>query len=342
MPVSQFKYYSASDAGAPVLAGTVGSLLAVLNGCLVTGYGTRVAAGWTKPIADSGNCGHFLQGAGSSGHYLYINDNGPNVTSTYKEAWITGWKAMSAITAPVGVGNGQFPNPGQMLTTGHLVLLKSDAASSSSRDWFMYADASTFYLFTRPLVNDTRITFAHFGDFYSLAGSADEGRCMINGRTIENNSSTFANTPYDTTDQQTSGGYTSVGYSGTQNKSQWASGSAGAALGSVGVKFSSAWSNWYIGTYNYEITFPLAGLMATPNPVDGAFYIAPVRIHDMPGPDIRGRLRGVWATGHLPGSFHEGQIITGANDTAGKTFRVVKTIGGSVLLIETSNTVETN
>ena len=58
---------------------------------------------------------------------------------------------------------------------------------------------------------------------------------------------------------------------------------------------------------------------------------------------LRGRMRGLYHLCHQPSNFSDGQIVTGANEYAGKTFQVVKPgYYGGAMLVEISNTVETN
>lgn len=47
MPVT---VYRSTDAGAPVLSNSNGSLIAVLKACLVDGYSSKASAGWTAPF----------------------------------------------------------------------------------------------------------------------------------------------------------------------------------------------------------------------------------------------------------------------------------------------------
>ena len=145
---SQLIGFSSSDVSGPgLITGQAGSLLTILDACLTVGYsGHAISPLWTKPIANSGNIGCYTQGAGA-GLSLLINDNGPNGTSTYKEAWAVGWESIAGIGAPVGTGSGQFPTPAQLLTTGHTVWRKSATADTATRAWQLFADSSTFYLF---------------------------------------------------------------------------------------------------------------------------------------------------------------------------------------------------
>ncbi|MGE3907973.1 MAG: hypothetical protein AB7K36_01385, partial [Chloroflexota bacterium] len=43
------RIYRSTDSGAPVLTGQAGSLLNLLDKCLVDGYGSKAAAGWSRP-----------------------------------------------------------------------------------------------------------------------------------------------------------------------------------------------------------------------------------------------------------------------------------------------------
>ena len=45
------RVYRWDDASAPVLTGEVGKLAALLKACLVTGYGSKTAAGWSNPYS---------------------------------------------------------------------------------------------------------------------------------------------------------------------------------------------------------------------------------------------------------------------------------------------------
>ena len=110
MSASQLVYFSSSDASGPgLISGTAGSLLTILDACLVNGYsGHILTAQWTKPFVNSGNIGCYKQGAGA-GLSLLVNDNGPNATSTYEEAWAIGWESIAGIGAPVARDRDSFP-----------------------------------------------------------------------------------------------------------------------------------------------------------------------------------------------------------------------------------------
>lgn len=334
---SQFIIYSSSDASGPgQLTGQAGTLLALLDACLVNGYTGKAAAGWSKPFANSGNIGCYKNGTGSTQMSLLINDNGPNVTSTFKEAWATGWESIASIAAPVGTGSGQFPTPAQLLTTGHVVCRKSASADGVGRNWIMFADAHTFYLFV--LTGDTANTYYNliFGDIYSMKGSTDAYRAFIFGKTVENNATGDG---WDVYTVVVASGIMSAAAGGHFMARTWGGGG-----GSITV--SKTWDfSMAVGTApgGGQDSFFLAGSAQTPNGPDNCLYLSPLRICENSVSSIRGRLRGVYFVGHNVASFSDGQTFAGANDYAGKSFQIVK-VGGSngFWAMETSATVETN
>ena len=343
MPASQFTIFSSSDVGGPgLLTGQAGSLLTLLDACLVTGYsGHSVSPAWTKPFANSGNIGCYKQGAGA-GLGLVINDNGPNGTASYREAWAIGWESVAGIGAPVGTGSGQFPTPAQQLTTGHVVWRKSSTADSAGRYWIMFADSSTFYLFISTGDSAGRYYIAVFGDIFSLKGSSDAYRCMIMGRMVENNSG-GGSYNYDVTD----GIYTSNGST---------SGGPLAISGNYGHYIARTWGGGGSSVvFNklpdlskmnapYGLSFiAFVGILQTPNGPDNSLYLSPVSVVEPSGSLIRGRLRGVYMLCHPIANFTDGQTFAGGGDFAGKSFVIVlQGPGGGFFAMETSATVETN
>lgn len=323
--MAQFKIYRSTDASAPSLTGNAGSLIAVLDGCLVTGYGVQTAPSpaWTHPVATASNIGSYLQPAGNA-LGLVVNDNGPNGTSLGKEAWATGWESVAGVGSPVGSGTNQFPTAAQLLTSGHVVIRKSAATGATVRDWIVVADSRTFYLFI--LSGDTASTYYGFmfGDIYSIKNSADAFACAIIGRNAEN-ATAAANEGMDllsTLSSAVVGSYLARSYN-------TAAGSVTFGKHGDGIKGSSS---------------TLLGTTVYPNAPDSDLYISPVWVVENGGPNIRGRLRGFYQVLHAIANFTDGQtIVANAGDYNGKSFLVLKTsINSGMYLIETSNTLETN
>lgn len=333
--MAQFTIYSSSDASGPgQIKGQAGEVLRVLDACLVNGYSGKTAAGWTKPIANASNIGSYKQGAGA-GYGLVINDNGPNVTSTFKEAWATGWKVVTGVGSPVGAGTGQFPTAAQLLTSGHVVIRKSTTADTTGRNWVVFADASTFYMFILTgdfVATNTYFDFG-FGDFYSHWGSSDANRCWIVGRSTEN-----ANTQSATVggiDRQIVPEVTS-----NNAGSYFADNFAGSSGSQIAYPFGDLSKQGQI--YASSSGLPLLGAVPTPNPADNSYYISPLWMMDLTH-QVRGRVRGLYHLTHPVASFSDGMTFSGSGDYAGKTFQIVwQGMNGGFYCVETSNTLDTN
>lgn len=320
--MGQFIQYTSGDASAPQLAGTAGSLIAVLDACLITGYGAKAAAGWTHPVATSGNIASYKQGTGSSGFGLVINDNGPNVTSTYRDARAIGWEVVAGVGAPVGSGTGQFPTPAQANTTGFLVIRKSVSADAVARPWVLFADSRTFYLFTA--TGDTAGSYHTFGfgDIYSYGGTGDAYRCMIMAKINENAGGAENN---------------SLDYLSAFNAAvggNYIARTAGGTGGSLNVgKHADA----------VKCATNMIGTCVYPNTIDSSLLVSPIYVHQIAEPSVRGYLRGAYVSLHPTAGLTDAVALNGTGESAGKTFYVIKLCrNGGIMLIETSNTVDTN
>ncbi len=332
-----FKIYRSVDVGAPALYGTTGSILDVLNYCLVTG------SGWIKPFNDTGSfpasptitsSGCWKQPTGSA-LTLFINDSAPNISSLYREAWATGWENLeglsSSITNSVGSGSGQFPTPAQLLTTGHVVIRKSTTSDMiTARPWIVAADSMSFYLFiaTGDAPAGAYYGFA-FGDIYSFkSGSIDSHKCIIIGRNAEN-SSVGANEGMDWINNTLITG--SIGHF--------------MARSYTGLGSSITASKHGDSTKGSQTT--LIGSLAYPNRSDTALYISPLWVAEPGGgifsSTIRGQLRGIYQPLHLVSNFTDSQAFSGSLDYNGRTFMAIsRSVNGGVYILETSDTLLTN
>lgn len=327
--MSQLSIYSSSQGGAgnpgPIY-GTASDLIRVLDLILVNGWTGVSPAGWSKPFSNSGNLGCYQVGGGSN-CCLAINDNGPNVTSTYREARITGYTSM----ASVSTGSNQYPNAAasQGVTPFGFVPVRKSADLVTARSWIAFADALTCYFFV--LTTDVAGVYMDwaFGDIYSLGGSGDAYRSIIIGRAAEN-SGTSANSRLDLSSSVVS---SVVGYYMPRTV-----GGGGTAIAcSIHGDMAKA------QTTGATVVVGGTASVQAPNSADNSYWVSPIWVSETVGGIIRGRLRGLWQLCHIQSSFSDGQTFTGSNDTAGKTFQVVlKTGGGGCLAVETSNTLETN
>jgi hypothetical protein len=332
--MSQFLRYSSEDIGAPALSGSSGSLVNVLDAYLVNGYGSKSPVGWLKPIANTTNphVGCWQQPSGSQ-FVLYINDSGPNGSAGVREAWAVGWESISYITPPVGTGSGQFPLPSQLLTTGHVVVRKS-ADFTLRKEWVLFADDRTFYLFINPEDSSLtdRYTGLWFGDFYSIKSTFDKYKCMIVGRYTEN-SSTATGDAMDLIHAASNASnlhcFAARNYMGFP----YADGSVGS------VQFNKCGNISTTGGSGQ----PIGGQILNPN-IDNGMYMNPIIIQEVnQNNPLRGWFRGMYQVCHPPSDFNCGQIITGANRYAGKSFELIKRgYNGGMWAIEISNTLDTN
>lgn len=321
MPVT---VYRSTDSGAPTLNGTVGALVTVLDAILVNGYGSKAAAGWTKPFSGT-NKAVYRQGGGNQFYFRLQDDglreDGSSATAGAKEAKLRGYESMTDVDS----GSAPFPTTAQMATSTGPTVRKSYTADSTARAWVAIADNRTLYFFAA--TGDLSSVYFAFwcGEFYSLV-PGDSYRAGIIVRSAENST---------TNSQETFS--TLAGIGTTQTGQYYVRPYSGVGTAVGGAKH---------GDSTKGSTSEYVGTVAFPNPADGGLYLAPITLTES-GSIIRGRLRGCWQPCHAVSNFSDGQTFSGTGALAGKTFLAVKIIRGSsgsdaVLFIETSETWESN
>lgn len=305
--------YRSTDSSAPTLSGTVGSLVALLDACLVNGYGSKTAAGWTKPFTAT-NGAVFRPGSGVQ-HYFHIDDNSPNATAAAREAQIRGSETASAFQT----GTGFFPTTTQIALLSGLAIRKSASADGTARAWTVIADDRTCYLFVLTTDGAGVYLAITFGEFYSLLTTTDNFRSIVVGRATVNSAlTTIDPLPSMQTVASSSGTgsghylartYTGLGTSLTFAK--W--GDAARSMGATTLASATS-------------TLPV------PEPVTGGIHVAPVHINDGTGSgvgQVRGRVRGFFQLCHSQAGFTDQDTITGSGAYTGHTFLVIKLSGGS-------------
>lgn len=133
------RIYKSTDSGAPTLTGQASSLISLLSACLVDGYGSKAAAGWTKPYTGTNLAAFRNTTSGGSGMYLRVDDSGTGTGST-REALVRGYATMS----DVNTGTVETPTAAQVSTS--IVWRKSNTTDSTARSWVIIADARTAYI----------------------------------------------------------------------------------------------------------------------------------------------------------------------------------------------------
>lgn len=138
------RVYRSSDVGAPAGGLVLGSVIEILDACLVNGYGSKVAAGWTKPYLGT-NTAVYKQGANPS-RYLYIDDSrstlygGDYSGGTY----LYGMESATSITAHTG----RFPYTRSEGNSNKPHVLRNDTPADGGA-WMVVATENAFYLFTK-------------------------------------------------------------------------------------------------------------------------------------------------------------------------------------------------
>lgn len=354
--------YKSTDAGAPVLTGQVGSLVALFDACLVNGYGAKAAAGWTKPFA-AANKGAYKQNVTGSnnptGMYVYVDDSGPGA-GVAREARVCGFETMTAITP---TGTGQFPTAAQSLIgAGYLVIRKSITADAVARPWTLVATGQTFYLFvesgdqTIPLGTTT----FSFGDFRSYK-NGDQYAVMIIGRAIENSGGPVGDPMHA---MQLSNGATmqvlNTTMYGHYIARHWTGVGGSIRFGKPHPHsyIITSWTSACVGQYTNETSvqaattnasntamgrFTMTQAWPSPNGPDSAVMLAPV--HMCHNNAMRGYLYGLWQPMHDRPLGHGDTFSVAGGNLNGKSFmaqNIQAYIGqagdAGQCILETSNT----
>lgn len=297
------RVYRSTDAGAPELSGTAGTLIGVLDACLVDGYGSLAAAGWTKAFSGV-NKAAYKQPATSNQFYLRVDDTGTT------SARVVGYESMT----DVDTGVAAFPTEAQV--AGGLYCTKSSVASGLARAWIMVATDSMFYLYINQdgAVASTAAIMMAFGDITSYKADDAYQTLIIAGTAVAGSGNQFAKLSTTITEVESAHylarDYTQFGSAKNVGKhSDLVKSKAADDMGRLGLTY--------------------------PNPPDGGLYMAPVWIHE---PSIlRGLLPGIWNPLHTQPITHL-DTFSGAGDLAGKTFLALNLIGTAQVFVETSDT----
>ncbi|KJS00895.1 MAG: hypothetical protein VR65_10850 [Desulfobulbaceae bacterium BRH_c16a] len=176
--------YRWDDGNAPVLAGALGyTLVQLLKACLVDGYGSKAAAGWTMPYDDgtvNPRIGVFRNNpVTGTGRYLQVN------STALATSIVQGYEDMTDHITGVN----KFSN-----TT--LYSMESTAANTTARPWVLIADDRFFILTVWPNVTagsfnpaancvsstTNSIKALFFGDGIPIRGD-DTNFCMLGAET---------------------------------------------------------------------------------------------------------------------------------------------------------------
>jgi hypothetical protein len=282
----------------------VGSLIALLDACLVNGYGTKAGAGWTKEFSGT-NLAAYKNASNMSQAYYRVD----HTTATSPK--VVGYEAMTDINT----GTGPFPTSAQV--SGGMVMQTSTSADSTPRWWTIVASQNIAYILINPtsnLVADNNVGIYCFGAFNSYLVN-DAYNNFISGTGGNYSSSAMDNAistiSYTNNSSYCPRSYTQIGSSidvGKHGDTARANATSAFWMGNVG------------GTY--------------PNPVDGSMVISPLYLHEINA--VRGIFPGFWFPCHIK-PLVTNDTLTGTGPLSGKTLEAFTTYHGQILL-ETSNT----
>jgi hypothetical protein len=126
--------YRWDDANAPVARGERRSLCDILHACLVTGYGAKAGAGWTREYVNATFDKAAFRNNPATGTGFYLQVDGAGAMYAYRSK-IMGYEVMT------DESTGQFP----FSTDAPRELQVSTAADTTARPWVLVADDRFFY-----------------------------------------------------------------------------------------------------------------------------------------------------------------------------------------------------
>ena len=324
--------YSWDDAGSPGLTTDIfngtdgeGSLIEILKACLVDGYGSKPAAGWTMPF-ESGSPQRVkvvFRNAitnGGSGSYFRFSDRegGERYTNA---AECRGYTAMTSIDS----GINPFPTTLQRGNQGLIIQKWVDGnrtSATNSGSWWVVANEHCVYIFcgTHSSVGNgsNGSSYMFFGDPISYVEN-DNGQGTVWG-SANTSGSTYSDNLNTSTNSYTELSHICI------------------AKDHTGLKYSQ-----YMGIHADYMHGPgRLGAPPTghifPNPIDGRLLTTKVYLHY--DSVLRGEMPGLRAPCHNKPFTHGGQF-DGEGDLAGRTFKVFDTGAGSSraqVLLEISDT----
>jgi hypothetical protein len=312
--------YSSTDASAPVITNTNGSLIALLYACLVTGYGSKPGAGWSRPYTGT-NLAVFQQGAGGNGRYLRVFDGGTQGDAQGRAVKLRAYNAMTAVST----GTNPFPTTGQKSGNGMNYLYRH-SSHPGTPIWTVYASSSWFWIITSTYYDGSTPNYhwsmMGFGTFNSEKAGDTFNQALIASNSDDGGWPGYTNIPMAASSMYDKGIF--VERSDT--------GAGGSQFGDLVSYGTTGW----LGTGN-STTFPY------PNRVKSALLQEKPQLwcdnyH-------RGYLPGLWASLHIPADLGgDGTTWSGTTGLlAGKSFRLYGALdpfytGGAYPIIETSNT----
>jgi hypothetical protein len=313
--------YKDTDSSAPVLTGTANDFVNLLDKCLVAGYGSKSAAGWTKPYTGTSKAAFRNDTTDGTGTYYRIQDDLTSTNQRY--AYVTMYESMS------GIDSGTNP---WRSTNAELGVQKSNTQDSTARKWTVVADNCAAHIMIQHGANGTDWEYAFIGDIFSFVPS-DAYRGFVIGRYVASSMAGSSYTSYTSGNTNRLVGAAENGLGVV--RAHTGTGSAIACGlhtdGHKGNSSGSASASYFGGS-----TF---AMLAYPNAVNSGLFVAPVWVHqNTTSPYIvRGYMPGLWAPLHNRGPANN-DTYSGSGSLSGKTFEAFNIYSSGQIHIETSNT----
>jgi len=306
------RVYKSTDAGAPALTGTTaGSLIAILDACLVNGYGSKAPVGWLKAFSGT-NKAVYRSPVGTNQFYYRVDDT---ATGSSRAARLVGFENATS----VDVGTGQFPLNTQV--TGGLYLPTVQGSNAGvGRPWFVVATEKFVhvYLHCDDQYNNQYRTYMAMGDYisYKLGGDPYSSILLAQVNATVPTSQAYGYELQSSLSAVMEGLYTPRPYTGLGTSYQ------------MGRHSDSIKGGSTLGS----------GSLPYPHPVDGGLYLAPVWLHQYVGNQgsVVGEMPGLWNCLHA-NAFQSGDEWDGTGPLAGKRFLGLRS-GSAGMVLEISDT----
>lgn len=299
MPITKL---TDTSPGAPAaFNGSIGSLIALLDFCLVT------TMGWTKTHSGT-NLATYRAPTGNR-RYLAVTD-----TATL-QARLRVFDTATA--AGVAVANGTNPVPTEAQVSGGAYFQKG-ADTTFNQPWTFLSDGKSFYLCANYYSSLGRFNILFFGDFVSYRPGDTCNTLLIAGNVSTSGvGNTFP---------------VIAPVYGTTAAGHWLAGLSTQVAGSVMASK---------GTHPFINNSTVIGVgLAYPSPIEGGMLLSRLHIGE-PGVGIRGHLPGALVPMHsISAGFNQGDTFSGSGELAGRNFEIWAPYSGgtaSYVAIETTD-----
>lgn len=164
------RLYQSTDVDAPALTREFGSLIALLDKCLVTGYGSggdaKAPAGWTKPYAGA-NQAAFRMGSGSQRYLQVFDDQTAEASGQWARCW--GFESMTALDTGVDKW------PVVSSAANGVYWRKGNTAAPYAHPWWLVASESWLYLIVQQAQTPTTYVYMPWMMFFGDGEAYNSG-----------------------------------------------------------------------------------------------------------------------------------------------------------------------